>query len=95
MEFHIPVINKKTGSEGITWVKTRSERRMKGDKIIKKVEVESNPFKKLIVQPWLEGLKIESADSKIEGKQIQSFGEDVIWEINNEKAHIDITLQSV
>ena len=44
---------------------------------------------------WLEGLKIESADSKIEGKQIQSFGEDVIWEINNEKAHIDITLQSV
>ena len=93
MEFHIPVISKKAVSEETTWVKTRSERRMKGDKIIKIVEVESNPFKKLIVQPWLEGLKMKSANSKIDGKQFQSFGEDVMWEINNEKAHVTITLQ--
>ena len=93
MEFRIPVISKKAVSEETTWVKTRSERRMKGDKIIKIVEVESNPFKKLIVQPWLEGLKMKSANSKIDGKQFQSFGEDVMWEINNEKAHVTITLQ--
>ena len=56
MEFHVPVQN----GSSITWVKARAERREDGENIIKIVNVESNPFSKLIIQPWLEDSEVES-----------------------------------
>ena len=59
MEFHVPVQSPE-GDE--TWVKVRSEREQKdGEEEVKIVTVESNPFKKLIVQPWLEDANVVSS----------------------------------
>ena len=61
MEFRVPVQNS-NGEEN--WIKARAERMNDQDdpnRIIKTVIIESNSFKKLTVQPWLENGELISA----------------------------------
>ena len=57
MEYAVPVV--KDGA--LTWVTARSERRQDGDRVLKTVSVESNPFKTLIVEPWAEDAEVISS----------------------------------
>ena len=89
MEFHVPVQN----GSNITWVKARAERKEDGETIIKSVNVESNPFAKLIIQPWLEDSEVESFippneefDSPIGHKK---------WIFEAENANVTLTLKPI
>ena len=56
MEFHVPVLK----GSNVTWVKARAERLSQGGKVRKVVKVESNPFERLIIQPWVEEAEVTS-----------------------------------
>ena len=51
-------------NERFKWVKARIERQPEEEnknRLTKIVTIESNPFEKLIIQPWLEGGKLITA----------------------------------
>ena len=67
MEFRVPVV--RAAGEKVSWVKARAERREIDGREAKVVTVENNPFKNLILRPWLEGNKnTTEASSADEGK---------------------------
>jgi len=59
----------RAAGEKVSWVKARAERREIDGREAKVVTVENNPFKNLILRPWLEGNKNTSeASCAEEGK---------------------------
>ncbi len=95
MEFRVPVSR---GNTETTWIKTRVEReRVEGDIAVKKkITVDNNPFKKLIVRPWKEGAQqVLSAtpEGSTEGETTGSLDGHLIWFFNNESsAEIEVVL---
>eukprot|EP00966_Prymnesium_polylepis_P217963 5043969-Prymnesium_polylepis.1 len=81
MEFRIPV--QKAGA-GVTWVKARAERVQDGGTVVKRVTVESNPFKNLIVQPWAEDIRVVA--SSPQGAVANSPVGHVDWRFRAENA---------
>ena len=89
MEFHVPVLN---GSV-TTWVKARAEKLSSDDQTRngKKVTVESNPFKKLIIQPWLEDSEIDFVRSS--GEERDSPIGHKSWVFHNENAEVTLRFE--
>ena len=89
MEFHVPVMA--PDSVNVTWVKCRSERQQLGEKVIKTVNVESNPFTKLILRPWLDDLEL-TMSSEVETDPNPPIGH-AIWEFEDVNASIVVQLE--
>ena len=89
MEFHVPVLVSDSGN--VTWVKCRSERQQLGEKILKTVTVESNPFRKLIISPWLDDLELIT--SSVIGTNPNPPAGHTTWEFEDSNANIVVQLR--
>ena len=87
MEFNVPV--KKRGEE-VQWVRTRSERREVGGRVIKSVIVENNPFTNLVVQPWAEDATTVQASPA--GYEANPPVGHVSYRLQGSSANVELTL---
>ena len=87
MEFHVPVMK----GSNVTWVKARSERKVEEGVVQKTVNVESNPFEKLIIQPWMEDSEVVSISP--EGDLDDPPVGHKKWIFNSENAEVNLILQ--
>ena len=86
MEFHVPVMKE----SDVTWVKARAERLSQDGNIRKVVKVESNPFGRLIIQPWVEEAEVTSKFP--EGDHDDATFGHKKWIFNAESAEIELNL---
>ena len=87
MEFHVPVMK----GSNVTWVKARAERLSQDGKVRKVVKVESNPFEKLIIQPWIKEADVTSMFP--EGDHDDSMYGHKKWVFNAESAEVELNLR--
>jgi len=88
MEFRIPV--QKAGAD-VVWVKARAERLQDGGNVVKRVTVESCPFRNLIVQPWADDARVVATSPA--GAVANSPVGHVDWRFRAENATVVLTLQ--
>ena len=91
MEFRVPV--QKSG-EAVQWVRARSEREQDGELVTKTVIVEGNPFKNLVVRPWLEDGVLETAfpsDGQEDSPQEGHGG----WKLEASEAEVVMVIRAV
>ena len=88
LEVHVPVQARHGGE--VTWVKARAERKEEGGSVIKIVTVEENPFANLIIQPWMEEKKLETA-APAGGEKDSPVGH-YGWTFNSTTATVSLSL---
>ena len=77
----------------VTWVKVRAERGGgEGGAVRKTVTVEENPFANLIIQPWMEEARLESA-SPPGGEEDRPAGH-LGWNFNSPAATVTLSLST-
>ena len=76
----------------VTWVKAQAERKEEEGLVSKTVTVEENPFANLIIQPWMEEGKLESASPPggVEERPAGHFG----WTFNSSAVTVTLSLSS-
>ena len=77
----------------VTWVKVRADREEEeGGEVRKTVGVEENPFANLIIQPWMEEGRLESA-SPTGGEEDRPAGH-YGWTFNSRAATVTLSLST-
>jgi len=90
MEFHVPVVRK--AGANVTWVKARAERHCEGGKVTKTVAVESNPFKTLIVRPWVEDADVMGSSPS--GAALNKTAGHADWLFTSDNANVVLKLDA-